>query len=166
MRGQPFDGIAWEAFSAAAVVRYARCFSGGARQHLAHSLLDGAPAEVQGSHRHFIALRSKHVAHSVNELEENYVTITVRTEQGRPLEISGVSASHGRTLGIGLGEPRRLRELAQWVLGQVVQQVESERMAVLELARRVGVHEVVKGGVPAVGRAVDENAVHRTRSRP
>jgi hypothetical protein len=43
-------------------------------------LLDEAPKHIQEAHKYFIDVRSKHVAHSFNEFEENDVTVTLRED--------------------------------------------------------------------------------------
>lgn len=74
---KPFPSTEWEAISSAAVVRYARCFSSGVRQRLSRSLFDDAEPNFAEGHNFFIEMRNKHVAHSVNEFEENDVLVQV-----------------------------------------------------------------------------------------
>lgn len=80
IKGKPFDETLWEALSTGIVVRYARCFSTGIRTSLPHSLMETASSEHRDLHRRFMAMRNMHVAHSVNELEETYVTVSVEYE--------------------------------------------------------------------------------------
>lgn len=166
MRGAPFDLIAWEAYSAAAVIRYARCFSSGVRLRLPREFFDSAATAQKAFHRRMLDLRNMHVAHSVNELEENFVTITVRSEDGKPGEIQGVSQANGRTVGLELGEPEELHALVQWILARIELLALPEREAVLRLAKQAGVEAVVAAGTPLLGRAPYDIAVRRRRSRP
>lgn len=113
-----------------------------------------------------MAMRNMHVAHSVNELEETYVTVSVEHEQDRPPEIKGVSFSHGQFTGLGAGDPKKMKELVQWLLGEVDRQMQTERTAVLALAKQAGVDAVVRGGVPELGNSAYEDAIFKKRSRP
>ena len=55
----------------AAVVNYARYHSRGARQRLSKDLLDSLTPAATATHERLIAVRDKHMAHSVNSMETN-----------------------------------------------------------------------------------------------
>lgn len=55
----------------AAVVNYARYHSRGARQPLSKDLLDSLSPAAKATHERLIAVRDKHIAHSVNSMETN-----------------------------------------------------------------------------------------------
>lgn len=165
-REKPFDLVLWEGLCAAAVIRYSRCFSPGARSPISHNLIEAASSDLREFHRRVITIRSKHVAHSVSELEETFVTVTVRRCPNAPPEISGVSSSHGRYAGLELSELGQLRELTKWTLGEVERLSKAERAKVLELAKQAGVDAVVRGGVPKLGRTTYDDAIYKVRSRP
>lgn len=165
LRGQKLDSQLWEALGAAAVVRYARCFSPGARDELEHAMLDRAPAELKLSHKYFIAVRSKHVAHSVNEFEENDVTVTIR-QDGESLEIQGIGSHHGRVAGLAFQDVDRLRELCNWVLQETRQAAAVERAQLLPLARQFGAKRIIEFGAPRAGKAASDANAKRGRRRP
>ena len=100
MDTEAYDPVIWEALSAAAVVRYARCFNSGKRDRLKHDLFNAAPQHVKEAHEYFIAVRSKHVAHSVNVFEENDVTVTVNADRFVGSMLGGTSCpkTYGRFL--------------------------------------------------------------------
>jgi len=136
------------------------------RSPISYGLIETASNELREFHSRVIAIRSRHVAHSVSELEATYVTVTVtRRPNGAP-EISGVSSSHGRFAGLAFGELGQLRELTKWTLGEVERLSKAERVKVLELAKRAGVDAVVRGGVPILGRTAYDDAIYKVRSRP
>jgi len=105
--------VEWEALSSAAVIRYARCFSSGVRDYLAHDLLDSEDPDLQQAHRFFMDLRSKHVAHSVNPFEENDVTLQIAAHFQSSQEICAVNTAHGRRIGLSFGAPDLLKRLAE-----------------------------------------------------
>jgi hypothetical protein len=53
-----------------ALISYSRCFIGGRRPPLAESVFEDFHETAFGFHRHLIAMRDKHVAHSVNPFEQ------------------------------------------------------------------------------------------------
>lgn len=65
-----------------AVVLYARCFNGGVRQRVDTSILDSVPGDAQKAHEHFIDLRDKFVAHSVNAYEQTLAYAVVSSDTG------------------------------------------------------------------------------------
>jgi hypothetical protein len=87
-----------------AVITYARCFGTGVRMPLttADVLGLGLQGEVQEFHEHLLAMRNKHLAHSVNRYEQIAVgALLTRPESGA----------------------RRLDGIAPWILTHVVPDV-------------------------------------------
>ena len=165
MRVEPFDSLLWEAVSAAAVVRYARCFSTGAREPLDHNLLNSAPQDIKEAHEYMMNVRNKHVAHSVNAFEENEVTVTLR-EDGDSLEIMGVGAHHGRITGLAFHQPEQLRAVSTWVAAQVSQAIAIDRDAILAIARTHGAPAIKAFGIPSLGETSTPDTAKRRRARP
>jgi hypothetical protein len=64
-----------------AVVSYARCFIGGRRPPVGESAFEGFHESALGFHRHILALRDKHAAHSVNSFEQVVVGAVVSEEE-------------------------------------------------------------------------------------
>lgn len=66
-----------------AIVLYARCFNGGVRQALDPAVLDSIPGESHKVHEHFLDLRNKFVAHSVNSYEQTlpYAVVSKETSE-------------------------------------------------------------------------------------
>lgn len=161
-----WNSIEWEAFSAAAVVRYARCFTSGVREPLNEQLLDAADDDLRQAHNYFIALRSKHVAHSVNPFEENDVTVQIATHYKSSTEIQSINSHHGRLLGLGFGEPALLKRLAQWLLKQVQQRMNDEKPKLLALAQAMALEQLKSFGRPMAAADTERHHVRRTRPRP
>jgi hypothetical protein len=59
----------------AALVSYARVFKGGVRRFDVDSLLERLPPDARPTHEYFMGLRDRHVAHSVNALEQHAVGV-------------------------------------------------------------------------------------------
>ncbi|CAD5374042.1 hypothetical protein RA210_U480005 [Rubrivivax sp. A210] len=160
-----FDVVLWEALSAAAVVRYARCFSSGSRDQLSHKLLDSAPPTLREAHEYFIAVRSKHVAHSVNDFEENDVTVTLR-EDGDDLSIQGIGAHHGTVMGLDFAAPKLLSEVAVWVQKHVEQEIRREEQRLLPIALQYGAAKIRSFGHPGGTDSELQHRANRVRTKP
>jgi hypothetical protein len=159
---ESLDLSLWDLFCSAAVVRYARCFSSGVRQSLEHDIFATAEQDKQELHTYVMAVRNKHIAHSVNAFENNVVTVMIReSEDGT--EIFGVGASQGRVLGLSLDKPKRLSALAEWVLAKVEEAIEEEKARVLEMARTFGPEKILSFGLPTSGKGIGTDP---SRSRP
>ena len=158
--------IVWEAMSSAAVIRYARCFSTGTREQLPHDLLDGADSELREAHEYFIALRSKHFAHSVNPFEENDVTVQIGDHFESSEEITEINSVHGRTVGLSFSDPEQLKQLAEWVHLKVRKMMEEERVKLLGFARMRPLAELKAYGIPSPGSDATRSNVKKKRARP
>lgn len=63
-----------------AIVLYARCFNKGVRQPLETTVLDSIPGQAREAHEHFIDLRDKFIAHSVNVYEQTLPYVVLGLE--------------------------------------------------------------------------------------
>jgi len=70
-RQAPVDNELIDIIWTAAVVNYARYHSRGARQPLSKDLLEALSPVAIATHDRLIAVRDKHIAHSVNSMETN-----------------------------------------------------------------------------------------------
>ncbi len=161
-----FNFIVWEAMSSAAVVRYARCFSPGAREQLQHNLLDGADSELRGAHEYFIELRSKHFAHSVNPFEETEVTVQIGDHFKFSKEITHINSVHGRKIGLSFSDPEQLKRLAEWVRLKVRTMMNEETGKLLAFARTRPLAELKAYGIPSPGSDTKRSSVKKKRARP
>lgn len=123
----------WEAITAAIATAYGRCFNEGVRERLPHTLLNSAPSAVRATHDYLIDLRNKHVAHSVNEYEHNYLVVRLSYEAGRPVGISDVSVQTSRFIPISDRELPGVRGLVGWVRASVDAAFEAERAKIMDV---------------------------------
>jgi hypothetical protein len=119
-RSEPpkFKFVEHEAISSAAIIRYGRCFVEGKRDRLSTEVFRAADPELQQFHDYIMALRHRHIAHSVNPFEENAVSIEIASHYQSAAEIEHVYSAHTRRPGLSLNEPNRLKSLAEWLLIQ------------------------------------------------
>ena len=155
-----------EALSAAATVRYGRCFKSGVRDRLPEEALKAAPDLLQDTHRFVLDLRDKHVAHSVNPFEENDVTVQIGDHFALSAEIVAINTAHGRAVGFPSDKPAQLRALAEWWIAWLKGEMEEEKALLLQLARTFSL-EVLKGhGQPILASDTSPRTVGKTRARP
>jgi len=69
------------------------------------------------THEYIIALRDKHIAHSVNPFEENDIAVQIADYFVSSIEITSVNTAHGKAIGLSFEKPSQLRTLADWWLG-------------------------------------------------
>lgn len=74
-----------------AIVLYARCFNGGVRRPLDTAVLDSIPGESRELHQHFLHLRDKFIAHSVNSYEQTLVYAVIDSATG---EVTSTGTTH------------------------------------------------------------------------
>ena len=142
--------VSHNALREAAVIRYGRCFASGVRESLSHALLQSAPTDLQSAHLHFIDLRNKHVAHSVNEFEETDVVILME-KVGHWYEIWDVGTMHVRRHLADTVELDLLLRLTNWLISEVERLSELERDKLFRIAIAMGRRAVNKLGVVETG---------------
>ena len=128
------DGVIAEALSTAAVVRYARCFNGGARDPLPRDIPSRLGEDRLLLHDRVFAMRQKHYAHSVNAFEDNQVVAWV-SDNPAETAISGVSVIHSRIGVLELPLVQSLGALCRELLGLVRARILVEEAKVDALAR-------------------------------
>lgn len=134
--------VDWEALSTAAAISYARCFVSGVRKSLDDTLLIGADAELKSTHEFILHYRNKHVAHSVNNFEENYITVQIEDSFQTSAEIVSVVPHHERQSGLSFGEPVKLKNLAIWLLSKVEQEITQETFIVQRIVQNLKLNEI------------------------
>jgi hypothetical protein len=144
-RGPRPDSTEMEALEGAALIRYGRCFKGGARTAF---ILDAQwivklPQELQDAHRDFLALRDKHVAHSVNDWELNIPVANLRQdEKTGESEVSSVSVQSRRIIGLTPDSIDQLKRLAESLVVLIQAESKAEAARVLAIAKQIPIAEL------------------------
>jgi hypothetical protein len=124
----PVDVALVDALSTAIVIRYARSFNRAVRAGLPQELVAQLSPEQQALHQKLCALRDKHIAHSVNDLEENIVVVPVQ-ESPDPPALGSVDVRHSRWLGFDQILTAACCELCKALLAAGQQRLEKEKLA-------------------------------------
>ena len=140
-----------EPLSIAATVMYSRPFSRGVRHRLGEEDLKILTAEQRQSHDHLRAYRDRHVAHSVNPLEENIPRANYCVERVQEEGITGISYGGGRVVGLSGADVAAIIELTTVLQAHIESQIAAEQARLLPIVRSLPLEEVLAGGQKAFG---------------
>lgn len=138
------DYLHVEALVSAAIVRYGRCFSTGARLGLTREDIQGLDSAALEVHDYFKALRDKFVAHSVNPYENSYVTASASERDGVKFPIESVNPGYHRLV-LSANEAQGLSLLITKVKAIVNERIECERAKLLAFIKTLPL-EVIHSG--------------------
>ncbi len=135
------DHIAVEALWTSALIRYARCFAEGKRYGLEESVFNGLNGDPIGTHRVFINIRNKHIAHSVNPLEQSHVGLVLeRPERGKT--VIGVAALAFRQIAGDIRLVSQLGTLASILAERVAMLAKEFEEKVLKIGRDLPIDDL------------------------
>jgi hypothetical protein len=137
----PTDYHLIDALSTASVVRYCRCFEVGVRAKIARESITAIDPRFVEFHDYLFALRQKHLSHSVNEFEENCVTVAV-SEPPDSREVLGIGIGGGRVAGLDKATARNLEVLARKLYDAIVVKFETERGRIQQLVTALPIEEI------------------------
>jgi hypothetical protein len=127
------------AFWTAAVIAYARCFATGKRGGLAADDLDGVGGDgAREFHQTVMAVRNKHIAHSVNPFELIEIGVMVGRLGTGDETINGLVVIGGATWAPSPATLRNLIRLVEWLMALIATRLEERTPAVLESAQASG----------------------------
>lgn len=158
--GPPPDGLLLDGLSAAAVIRYARCFSTGVRPKI-DSVLANLPEDLAAFHQYLVALRNRFVAHSVNPYERNNLTVSVPEQPPPGWKPTAVGYSHQRRASLALPEVEALRELALAVDEEVEKLMEKALPEVLAEVQQLPAADLTAREVQSVDPMTLDQATKR-----
>lgn len=134
-----------EPLTIAMTVTYARAFSGGVRYHLSEAELSPLSAEQLALHAFLRGYRDKHVAHSVNEFEENIVQAQYCVERVETEGITGIGCQGHRLASLDENRVRGLVEICFALEATVELKIQAEEMRLLPIVRAMPLDSVLSG---------------------
>ncbi|MBS0337951.1 MAG: hypothetical protein JSS40_14290 [Proteobacteria bacterium] len=135
------DHILVEALWTSALIRYARCFAEGKRYGLKESVFDGLNGDPVGTHKIFIDIRSKHIAHSVNPLEQTHVGLVLEQPE-RAKKVIGVAALAFRQIAGDIRLVPQLGALANVLAEKMAMLAKKYEEKVLEIGAELPIEEL------------------------
>jgi hypothetical protein len=125
------DHVLLESLSTAALIKYVRCFGTGKRIGLREDDLVGLPGDPVGVHRYFKDLRDKHIAHSVNPLEQVRVGVILADDGS----VDALGHLAGRNISMSDEQARTLKTLAAAIISRLRQSLDSQHAKLLKWAQ-------------------------------
>ncbi|MEO7888209.1 MAG: hypothetical protein ABIR76_15885 [Polaromonas sp.] len=138
-----------EPLSVAIAVTYSRAFSKGVRHHLNESDLGMLSVSQRETHIFMRAYRDKHIAHSVNEFEENIVRAQYCLERVKTEGITAIGYGGARITGLGSDKINELIEITKILENDVRIRITEEEKRLLSMVRALPLEEVLQGGQKA-----------------
>ena len=151
--------------SIAILVRYSRPFVTGVRTNLKEEALNTLSRPQREKHDQLRAFRNKHIAHSVNEYEENQPVARYWVERVQEEGITSVECNHKRVVGLSLEDVENVIELTTALLSYVDQCLEREQTKVLKIVRSMPLKNVLSKAT--TGPAIPSpKRIDKPRGRP
>ncbi|MDZ4073313.1 MAG: hypothetical protein U1E04_01035 [Hylemonella sp.] len=130
----------------AMTVTYARVFSSGVRHSLQETDLHGLSETQRETHQFLRDFRDKHVAHSVNEFEENSARACYCVERLHDEGFTSIGYGGGRIASIGGDFVHGLIEITRLLETHVRKQIAVEEQKLLSTVRAMPIKEVLDQG--------------------
>ena len=149
-KSEKYDPDIVESLSISTVVMYSRPFLTGARHRLGEAELAVLSESQREAHNHLRAYRDKHVAHSVNALEQNVPRANYCEERVAVEGITGISCAGFRVVGLSSADLDAVVELTALFLKMADDHMEKEKEALLKVVRERPLEEILSGGRKAI----------------
>ncbi len=142
--GKQYFYIIPEALCIAIIVKYARVRMTGERRLVPLEWIKSLSKKEQEDHEYFMNLRNKFIAHSVNNLEENYSVAYIKNIDSTNPEFDQVQQHHSRVVSFSVLDIMKIISLAEKLLEKVQEQIEIEKPKVIEKAKKIPLNELIK----------------------
>ena len=133
----PIDFLLIQALTTSVIVRYCRPFADGVRNfHIARGLV-GELSSTEGLyHQRNLDWRNKHIAHSVNSFETNYLYAEWVEKPMMPSTITKIGVAETKIIGLNSAELEAIVSITEKYIGSLDKLIAAETQRVLELAKR------------------------------
>jgi hypothetical protein len=149
----------------ATIIRYARAFSEGVRRIKLYEEAASALTDQQRSnHHHFMEIRNKYIAHSVNAFEESQPVARYWVEKVQEEGITSISCSHRRVAGLSQQDFKDIIDLASTWLQYVQQKIKEEEDRLLPIVRKIPLKDLFQSA-PKFTSAPDTSQPQKPRPR-
>jgi hypothetical protein len=154
-----------DAFSTAILIRYFRAFPPlGVRRWPWQEALDALSAELRSKHEALYQIRSKHIAHSVSELEEHRLQARYVAERFESEGITFITAASYTLSGLSSQDISDVRALCASLLRFVEDLLTTEGKRLLPIVRSMTLDQLRATIPPLTSPSLDR--AHTRRERP
>ena len=137
--------VTWDALSAAAAIAYGRCFGRSkARFSLPKAFKDTMPDHIKEAHEYVLAVRDKHIAHSENPYEHNFLVVDLSVVDGQLVGVADAQVDSLRLVAFSDDDIVRFRNLLGWLEQRLLEMYVEQKHVVLEALSRVPLEELAK----------------------
>jgi hypothetical protein len=133
-----------EPLSIAILIKYSRSFVTGVRKRLSINSVSGLNHDELEQHNKFIALRNKHIAHSVNKFEENTVKAYYNDEKVFTEGITSISIGHARLTGLSGYDAETIIALSKKIIDYVNSEMENEKTKIFKIVRNIPIDDLLR----------------------
>lgn len=128
------ETVLLDALSAAAIVRYCRCFTTGRRERLRIEQLPVATAAEIGLHERICDIRNWHIAHPVNQQEAHALYVIIDESPGATTGALGFSSCATAQIPLVPCEAREMVDLCSKWIAWLEEQLAQENTRLMPLA--------------------------------
>ena len=125
-------------------MRYSRSFVSGVRKKLNIRNIESITEKLLKEHARILAIRNKHIAHSVNAFEENQVVGYYIEENPEEKGITSISSQHGHIIGLNHNDAVMVIQLSNLVLEYVSAEIKNEQDNILGIVRQLDITSLIK----------------------
>jgi len=131
-------------FMVATIIRYARAFSMGVRLKLHEEAASVLTDQQRANHNHFMHVRDKYIAHSVNAFEESEPVARYWVETVQQEGITAIECNHRRIVGLSEQDLKDIIDLASTWLQYVQQKLREEKDHLLPIVRKIPLEDLFR----------------------
>jgi hypothetical protein len=125
----------------AALINYDRCFSTGKRFGLSEELYEQFEGGVE-CHQMFVDIRNKHIAHSVNSLENVKIGLVLSPLSSQARQVIGVASLELKLNHLAENGINNLRILATFARNELIKQAKKYQQMVLEIGKQMNIDDL------------------------
>jgi hypothetical protein len=137
------ETVLLDALSAAAIVRYFRCFTTGRRERLRIEQLPSATEAETALHERICGMRNWHISHPVNQQEAHAVYVIVDESPGATTGALGISSQATAQIPLEPLEAREMADLCSRWIAWLEEQLAQESTRLMPLASPLSREELL-----------------------
>lgn len=145
---EPPDCSLVEPMTIAILIKYNRPFMSGVRLKLKEDTLKTLSPFQKAAHGQFYSWRNKHIAHSVNEFEENQPIARYWVERFDDEGFSSVECNSNQIIGMNLHDVEMVIELTSHFINELKSRIKKEKEKVLAIVRSRPKEQIFAMGKP------------------
>ncbi len=132
-----------EPITVAILIKFMRAFGSGVRNKDALHLLESLSDDQREQYEYFKNVRSLHIAHSINEFENNYVKacyIAENPEKG----IQSIGKGSMMLIGLSCDDINKIENICSTLLQKLKKEIETEKEKLLKYTKKFTVEDIKK----------------------